>query len=85
VPDNDALWYELVDDPGLWYWNNDKVNARQSDFLSLAHYKDDGWPVGLWLTNQKGENITPDDPDWQADFDAIPNDAFAQDRPRKRD
>ena len=85
APDTEALWYELTQSPGDWYWNTDKKNDRESDYLSVIYFKDDGWPVGLWETSPRGDDNLPDDPDWRADFDAIPETAFAQERPRRRD
>jgi hypothetical protein len=87
IPEQLDLWYEMVDRPHEWYWQKkeEKKNPRSADYISTEYYKDDGWPVSLWETSPNGDNNLPDDPEWSYKYDALSEDDFAQQYPRKRD
>lgn len=85
IPEQADLWYELIDRPHEWFWNTNKTNPRAADYISTKYYKDDGWPVSLWETSPNGDNNLPDDDDWSYKYDALSEDDFAQQYPRKRD
>lgn len=84
VPDQAELWIELVERPHEFYWNQNKRNSSEPDYISTKYLKDDGWPVSLWVEGRNGSNL-PNDEDWLLAYDEIPEDAFAEDRPRRRD
>ena len=75
------LWQELFDYPGDWFWNEKKENANAADFMSTKYYKDDGWPVSLWIESRFPGQSCPD----VEYLNAMDGNAFAQQRPRKRD
>jgi hypothetical protein len=85
APSQEDLWYELVDRPHEWYWNTNKTNPRAADYISTKYYKDDGWPVSLWETSPNGDNNLPNDAEWDGRYQAISEDDFASEYPRKRD
>lgn len=77
TPRPNVLWQELFDYPGDWFWNRNKQNANQPDYISTRYINDKGYPVGLWTTSQYQGASCPN-PDLLATYD--PAD-FAQDRP----
>jgi hypothetical protein len=83
TPSQAEMWQELLDFPGDWYWQSpeSKRSEGQPDYLSTKYFQDNGYPVGLWEWNSRSNQSNCPDPDF---LNTIPAEAFAQQRPTRR-